>query len=223
VEKDAMDAEFPIDLLDDPVELARFDGWSEAVYRDFLALQRGRISEDDFRAAHGRRRAILALDLTGFTITGLQWGELDALLRIFNAQKVCIPVLRATGACHIRCFADDIVALFERPEAALDAALTIHDRIAAFNATPLAGEHPAQCCIGIGWGHVLAIGPNLAQGDEMNLASKLGEDTARGGETLVTENAQQALRERPDVRFERRVRDDAVFSYYEVIRRSPAE
>ena len=24
-----MDAEFPIDLLDDPVELARFDGWSE--------------------------------------------------------------------------------------------------------------------------------------------------------------------------------------------------
>jgi hypothetical protein len=217
-----MDAEFPWDLLEDPAELARYDGWSEAVYRDFLALQRGRITEDDFRATHGRHRAILALDLTGFTITGLQWGEIDALLRILNAQKVCVPVVREHGACHIRCFADDLVALFEEPGAALDAALAIHERIEAFNASPAAGEHPAQCCIGIGWGHVLAIGPNRAQGDEMNLASKLGEDTARGGETLVTENAMQALRGRSDVRFERRVRDDAVFTWYEAVRMSEA-
>ena len=49
-----------------------------------------------------------------------------------------------------------------------------------FNASPLASEHPTLCCAGIGFGQVLAIGPNLAQGDEMNRASKLGEDIARG-------------------------------------------
>jgi len=30
---------------------------------------------------------------------------------------------------------------------------------------------PLQCCIGLGWGDVYAIGPNLAMGAEMNRAS----------------------------------------------------
>jgi hypothetical protein len=61
---------------------------------------------------------------------------------------------------------------------------------------------------------VYAIGPNLAMGDEMNRASKLGEDTARGNETLVTSNAYFALRSRPDVLFEQVASDDQLFPYY---------
>ena len=72
----------------------------------------------------------------------------------------------------------------------------------------------ALACIGIGYGDVYAIGPNLSMGDEMNRASKLGEDTARGNETLVTPNVYQALRDRVNVRFEEIASDDQLFPYY---------
>ena len=71
--------------------------------------------------------------------------------------------------------------------------------------------------IGIGFGPVYAIGPNLSMGDEMNRASKLGEDTARGGETLITEAAREALGERPGVRFHPQSSDDLLFSYFTVL------
>ena len=50
-------------------------------------------------------------------------------------------------------------------------------------------------------------------GDEMNRASKLGEDTARGNETLVTSNVYFALRNRSDVLFEQLASDDQLFPY----------
>jgi hypothetical protein len=51
-------------------------------------------------------------------------------------------------------------------------------------------------------------------GDEMNRAAKLGEDIARGNETLVTSNVYFALRQRPDVVFEQLASDDQLFAYY---------
>jgi hypothetical protein len=57
-------------------------------------------------------------------------------------------------------------------------------------------------------------------GDEMNRASKLGEDIAVGGETLVTENAYARLRGRDDADFEHVVQDDVLFPYYRVARRA---
>ena len=100
---------------------------------------------------------------------------------------------------------------------AVDAALETHRRIRLFNQSDLAGEHPTECCAGIGFGRVFAIGPNLAQGDEMNRASKLGEDIARANETLLTERAFEAVRHRDDLVFERQGQDDQPFSFYRTI------
>jgi class 3 adenylate cyclase len=61
---------------------------------------------------------------------------------------------------------------------------------------------------------VLAIGPDLAQGDEMNRAAKLGEDIARGQETLVTESVFRALEHRAEVEFEEQHEDDLLFRFY---------
>lgn len=58
-------------------------------------------------------------------------------------------------------------------------------------------------------------------GDEMNRASKLGEDVARGGETLLTESARDAVADRDDLRFERQTGDDLPFPYHRVVA-SPA-
>ena len=207
---------FPYPLLEDPVALARRRGWSEAVYRDLLALQRGEMSEAAFRDAYLWTRAILILDMTDFTTSAISAGDLDSLLRILDAQKVVLPVLEEHGATLAHCFADDIFALFESPFVALDAAIEIQRRVTAFNESELASAFPTQCCIGIGFGEVLKIGPDLAQGSEMNMASKLGEEVARGREILLTESSYRAVRQRTDVRFVHHAKDGKRFGFYEV-------
>lgn len=209
--------EYPHDILEDVDELAGFLGWDRDVYRDFLSIQRGQLSEGAFRDKYSWRRAILSLDMTDFTSTAMRGGELDSLLRIFDAQKVCVPALKKFGAELIRCFADDIVALFDDPAAALDASFEIHHRIRLFNDSPLSRDNATECCIGIGYGDVLAIGPNLSQGTEMVQASKLGEDIARANEVLLTENAFKATSGRNDVEFERQAQDDQLFPFYRAI------
>lgn len=207
---------YPHKLLEDVDTLASFKGWSKEVYEDFFRLQRGEIDESEFREKYSRERAILSIDMTGFTVSTVRLGELQGLTRILDAQRVAIPVMQDYGAELVRCFADDIVALFMEPDSAVDAALEIHRRVELFNASSLASEHPTRCCAGVGYGRVLAIGPNLAQGDEMNRASKLGEDIARGNETLVTERVHDAISSREDIVFERQDHDDLMFPFYRV-------
>ena len=205
---------YPHELLDDVSELASFQGWSEDVYRDFFRLKNGEMTNEEFGEKYHWERAILAMDMTGFTATAMRKGEVQSFLRIMDAQRVAIPVLREFGAELVRCFADDIVALFDDVHAAVDAAFETHRRIRIFNESPLATEYPTQCCAGIGYGRVFAIGPNLAQGDEMNRASKLGEDIARSNETLVTERAYTALSSREDLHFDAQDQDDQLFPFY---------
>jgi len=205
---------FPYPLLEAPEHLATFNGWTEEVYRDLLALQGGALTVQDMDAKYMYQAAILTLDLTGFTVQAMKQPQLNALLRILDAQKVCIPALQEHGATLIRAFADDLVALFDDPGHAVDAAFEVHRRVQAFNHSGLSSETPPLACIGIGYGDVYRIGPNLSMGDEMNRAAKLGEDIARGNETLVTSSVYRALRHRSDVLFEQLASDDQLFPYY---------
>lgn len=206
------------DTLDDPAELARFGGWSEAVYRDFAALAHGELSRDDFDRRYLRIQAVMVLDLTGFTAAAMEQGALDSLIRIFDARRLCIPVLVERGASFVRAFADDLVAVFDTPEPGVDAAFEIHERLTAWGAARDKAASP-EACIGLGFGPMYGIGANRAMGLEMNLASKLGEDTARGGETLVTDGAHAQLASRSDLYFERCRAEETGYSYYRVARR----
>jgi len=210
---------YPHPLLDLPAELASHQGWTEGVYRDLLAFRSGEMTRADLDAKYLHRKAILVLDLTGFTISCIDLGAAQSFLRILEAQSVCIPVLRQHNAWLIRAFADDLVALFDDAGSAVDAAFEMHRRTKLFSECGLASERSAQCCIGVGFGDVYAIGPNLAMGDEMNRASRLGEDTARATETLVTKNVYETLRHRPDVVFEP-LSDDAIL--FPCFRATPA-
>lgn len=91
-------------------------------------------------------------------------------------------MLKNFSARLIRFFADDIIAVFDDPNNAVDAAFEIHRRMKLLRHSSQASKDPTQCSIGIGHGNVFAIGPNLSQGDEMNRASKLGEHK-KGGPT----------------------------------------
>ena len=120
-------------------------------------------------------------------------------------------------ARRVRAFADDLSATFDTAAQALDAALEIHRRIAVFNDSGLAGGLQVGTCIGLGYGEVFAIGPDRAMGDEMNRTSKLGEDTAVGGETLVTDGFYAEVSNRTDCRFESGTDEDIKFPFYRVL------
>lgn len=218
-----MGDKFPHPLMTDPAELATLGEWSVDLYRDFEAFRRGALSEEALRAKYRARVAVLCLDMTGFTEAAMRHGELHSLLRIWDVQKVCGPIFKDHRARLVKAFADDLTAVFDDPDRALDAALEVHRRIALFNRSELAGPFPAECCIGLGYGDVYAIGPNLAMGDEMNRASKLGEDTARANEILVTQNVYEALQHRTDCEFRSHNEDDLPFQYYSVTPRGPAQ
>jgi len=208
---------YPFALLEDPTVLAGYHEWREEVYRDLLDCQQGRMTEGGFRDKYVERVAILVLDMTGFTQAAMQAGELHALLRILDVQKVCGPVFEQYGAKLVRAFADDMTVIFTDPGIALDASLEIQRRIELWNAGPDAAGDPPLCCIGLGYGDVFAIGPNHAMGDEMNRASKLGEDIADGGEILLTEGVYDQVRHRTDCVFHHRSRDNMHFTYYEAV------
>jgi len=216
-----MSKDYPYELLDDPVALAELGEWEQEVYRDFSRFRVGELTEAELKKKYLARVAILCLDMTGFTQAAIKMGEAMSLIRIFDVQRVCLPIFRQDNARLVRAFADDLTALFDNPNQALDAAIEVHKRIAVFNQSNLATPHPAECCIGIGFGDVFAIGPNLAMGDEMNRASKLGEDTARAGEILVTENMYQEIRHRTDCEIREVSTDDLPFPYYSVSLKTP--
>jgi len=111
-----MSADFPFRVLEAPDALASCHGWSEEVYRDLLAFQLGKVSQEELDAKYLRRQAILALDLTGFTSRAMTLGA-RAFLRILDAQKICIPAFQDHGALLIRAFADDLVGFSMSPHA----------------------------------------------------------------------------------------------------------
>jgi class 3 adenylate cyclase len=176
-----MSLELGFPLLDDPYELAPFQGWSKTVYADLLAVERGRMSDTGFDTKYLTTKAILVLDVTGFTVTSIHGGAMSSFLRILDAHKVCFPVLQEHGATFIRAFADDVVALFDDSSAALDASVEIHVQTNLYNRSGERHDTPPECCIGIGYGSIYEIGPSHAMGDEMNRASVLGGGHRRRG------------------------------------------
>ena len=84
--------------------------------------------------------------MTGFTQAAIRFGEVNSLLRILDVQRVCAPIFQEYGARLVHAFADDLTALFDDPDKALDSALEIHRQTRSqYNIPP-----DAPCCCPIG-------------------------------------------------------------------------
>lgn len=207
---------YPFDMEENPRKLAELSFWTEDVYRDLMACQGGKMTEEDFASKYHKKAAILCLDMTGFTKSTLSHSALYSFYRILNVQKICYPVFKVCHADIIHAFADNFTVIFSHPSDALDASFEIHKRIMVYNDSDREIKDIAQCCIGIGYGDVYSIGHDKAMGDEMNRASVLGEDTAKGSETLVTENVYETCKHRTDCTFRLQTHDDVPFPFYYV-------
>jgi len=151
----------------------------------------------DLWERYGQERAVMVLDSSGFSRVSEQHGIIHFLSRLVLMRNLVAPVLRDNGYHEFHFQADNIFATFNTPDEAIRAAVEAH-RTVHRNNLMLTDEEPFRVCIGIGYGRLLYSETLEGYfGEEMNLASKLGEDVAEGGETLITANAYAAAS--PDV------------------------
>ncbi|RKZ07290.1 adenylate/guanylate cyclase domain-containing protein [Candidatus Fermentibacteria bacterium] len=150
--------------------------------------------EADIWKKFGRRCAMLVLDSSGFTRNTQESGILSYLACIVRLRDMMGPILTRFDCVLWRAATDNVFAEFETANGALAAALEIQRSVIAAN-IQIQNSVKLGVCIGIGFGDVLRSRSEGVFGNEMNLASKLGEDLAGNGEILLTESAYQEISE----------------------------
>ena len=139
----------------------------------------------------GVEAAVMVVDLSGFSRLTRRHGILHFLTIYRRACTIATPLIAAYGGRVVKCMADNVIATFPHPRAAIEAARALVAETAALDAV-LPADDRVVVCVGIGYGRFLALADDI-YGDEVNLAFKLGEDIARGREILLTEDAHAKL------------------------------
>ena len=136
----------------------------------------------------GGRCATLVLDCCKFTRVTQEEGIVHFLVCLLKLNDILKPIFEKYNCLSYRSEEDNIYAEFKTPDRALAASLEANQAVKSARLM-LNDNEPFQICIGIGYGDVLCTQNEGVFGDEMNLASKLGEDIAGGEEILLTEAA----------------------------------
>jgi adenylate cyclase len=138
----------------------------------------------------GRTRAVLVLDMCGFSRLTMRYGITHFLAMIRRLQTIVRPVIVAGGGHVVKTEADNVFATFDDVPEALATARAIQRALDAAN-TFLPEDWDLHAAIGIGYGPLILVGDDDLFGSEMNIASKLGEDVAGRGEILLSSAARE--------------------------------
>ena len=135
-----------------------------------------------------QEKAVMVLDMSGFSRTTQRHGIVSFLLMIHQMQLVVKPCVAAQHGLLIKEEADNLFCLFDSVAEAVRASQEITNRLNTVNIL-LPEDRRLYVSIGIGYGSILNVEDEDLYGDEVNLASKLGEDVAGRGEILLTSSA----------------------------------
>ncbi len=170
---------------DDPQELSALLAARRAPGADRVAIDAA------IRARFGTTQAMMFTDLVGFSRMVEAFGILHFLQLIHESETLFLPLIAQHGGTCLKREGDSLLVVFDAPAQALAASRAMVAATRAVNPGRPPEEH-LGVCIGLGFGEVLRAG-NDVWGAEVNAASKLGEDTARGGDILVTAAFRAAL------------------------------
>ena len=137
-------------------------------------------------------RAVMALDMSGFSRTTQAHGIVSVLLMIHQMQRLAEGPVEDNGGRIVKAEADNLFAIFPEVDGAIEASREITRSLRAANLV-LPRELQLYVAIGIGHGAILNVGDEDIWGAEVNLASKLGEDVAQLGDILLTPAAREQL------------------------------
>lgn len=143
--------------------------------------------------------AILMSDSSGFSRKTFEYGIVQFLAVMTHCYDHLIPiVVKHRGLCLAN-NADNLVTIFPDADAAVAAAVEMHQWLARYNADRPDFEQ-FNICIGIHWGKVLRLRDNIF-GSKVNVAAKIGEDLAAKDEILVTKEVAARLKGRFKAKF----------------------
>lgn len=174
------------------------------------------------RAQFEQTRAILVLDMCGFSRLTTKHGIIHYLSMIRRMQHVVLPRIAAQRGVVMKTEADNVFGVFPDVPQALAAARGVLAELVDQNRA-LPEDWDVHVGIGIGHGPLLMVGDHDAYGAEMNYASKLGEDLAEAGDLLLTEAAWSRLKQQKRGFTRKLARISGVrFPYYSATKRSPS-
>lgn len=140
----------------------------------------------------GCERAVLVLDMSGFSSLCLRHGVIHYLSMVRRMQITAEPIVRTHEGVILKFEADNAFAMFPTVDAALEASFELNAVFDQANReTP--DELDIRIACGIDYGPILVVQQEDFFGDAVNRASKLGEDIAAPGEVLVTAQAAARL------------------------------
>ena len=135
-----------------------------------------------------QERTIMVLDMSGFTRATQQGNIISFLLSINQMQRLVTPVVEDNSGLVVRAEHDNLTCLFDSVDDAIAASREVRERLESANVI-LPSDKELYASIGIGHGQILNIDNEAIYGNEVNLASKLGEDIGGLGDVLLTANA----------------------------------
>lgn len=140
----------------------------------------------------GETWAVMFTDLSGFSRQVQAFGILHFLQVIYEHKLILEPVIYKHDGILIKQEADSLMLIFRRASSALRCAIEMQHTLEDVNRNR-SPETQVLLCVGIGYGPILRIGDDDVYGNQVNAASKLGEDTAKAREILITRAARDAI------------------------------
>ena len=137
----------------------------------------------------GQQASVLVLDMVGFTRSTVERGIVHYLALINRMRQRSPAIIEARGGRVVKFEADNCFAVFKEPALALQAATALLEALGAERTSSMGKEDVIGASCGIDYGDLLLIGEHDFFGAPVNRASKLGEDLARPGQILITEEA----------------------------------
>lgn len=139
---------------------------------------------DQFVETH----AILVLDSSGFSRISHEQGIISALAEIERMRGAVLPVIAAHQGSVFKIEVDNVYAVFPTVELAIAASNAMIQQVAPLQ---------KHISVGIGYGELIMISRDNhysdVYGEQMNLASKLGEDLAGRDEVMLSDAAFQQI------------------------------
>jgi class 3 adenylate cyclase len=148
----------------------------------------------------GERWAVMFTDLSGFSRKVAEFGIIHFLQVIHESQRILVPCIDRYNGVLLKTEGDSMLVIFRSVDMALECAVEMQRTAKRYNE----GRDEAEkilLCVGLGNGNMLRIGDQDVFGAEVNAAAKLGEDTAKAWEILVTGAVAEALEGTSEIGF----------------------
>jgi len=160
--------------------------------------------ENELWEEFGEKHAVVVIDSSGFTRTTNKFGIIYFLSKLAQVRKLTIPIVEQHQCERYIMDADNFIGLFPTVQHAFDAVIEINVAI-TLQQIMLDDNDPFKISAGIGYGKLLVAGGHGEFfGAEINIASKLGEDVAAGGDIMLTQKAFAALNKKDRIRLKER-------------------